>query len=396
MTVYLVDFENVRSEGLKGVEELTSDDKVVIFYSQNANSITFDVHALLRKSSAEIETYRILRGGHNSLDFQLSTYLGYLVMENSYREIVIISKDKGFLCVKNFWEENNDKCNCKIKLCKSIRAAFADVQLANDIEDGLTGNFIERLNGKDGVILSVNGEEVRQEVEEDTWEDTFKADASQSVVENRTEQMVSAQTDNSAKKVTVDTKVSKTQESKTQTSNFTGGYYGRPPGPRRTTYSTNIFTKHEPYYRVPNQEKSVRTKPWQEAPATNAPWKQSPGESKPWKPEKKQISGEKKAEKQIKETGSEEQKNVLPPNPQNPTSKNKIFAAEMKLNINDDVKDLIKDKYDETYVPLLVDAISMSTGKQHFYKMMVNKVGQEVGLDLYRLVKSHYANLKRK
>jgi len=64
MTVYLVDFENVRSEGLKGVEELTSEDKVVIFYSKNADAITFDVHTLLSKSPAEIETYRILRGGH--------------------------------------------------------------------------------------------------------------------------------------------------------------------------------------------------------------------------------------------------------------------------------------------------------------------------------------------
>ena len=56
MTVYLVDFENVRSEGLKGVEELTSEDKVVIFYSKNADAITFDVHTLLSKSPAEIET----------------------------------------------------------------------------------------------------------------------------------------------------------------------------------------------------------------------------------------------------------------------------------------------------------------------------------------------------
>ena len=70
MTVYLVDFENVRSSGLKGVENLGEDDKVIIFYSKNADAITFDVHMLLSKSMAEIETYMILRGGRNSLDFQ--------------------------------------------------------------------------------------------------------------------------------------------------------------------------------------------------------------------------------------------------------------------------------------------------------------------------------------
>lgn len=363
MTVYLVDFENVRSEGLKGVELLTPEDKVVIFYSQNANSITFDVHALLRKSSAEIETYHILRGGHNSLDFQLSTYLGYLVMENSFREIVIISKDKGFLCVTNFWEENSDKCNCKIKLCKSIGAAINDVVLANDIDDGLSGNFIERVSGKDGVILSVNGEEVIH----DAIEESGTSEREEHTKETFSDGNVPVRS------------------------------YGRPPAPKRTNYSTNIFTKAEPYYRVTSQETTVKQKPWQEQTKKNEPWKQNPGEQKPWKPEKKQAGQskkKKKSEEEHKDTDTE--KKVLPPNPQNATSKNKIFAAEVKFNINEDVEALIREKYDASYVPMLVDAIGMSTGKQHFYKMMVNKVGQEVGLDLYRLIKGHYANLKRK
>ena len=57
MTVYLVDFENVRSTGLAGVETLSCEDRVVIFYSKNADSLTFDAHKLLSKSSAEIETF---------------------------------------------------------------------------------------------------------------------------------------------------------------------------------------------------------------------------------------------------------------------------------------------------------------------------------------------------
>lgn len=405
MTVYLVDFENVRSEGLKGVEQLTSEDKVVIFYSKNADAITFDVHTLLSKSSAEIETYRILRGGHNSLDFQLSTYLGYLVMENSFKEIAIISRDKGFLCVTNFWEENRDKCNCDIKLCKSIRAAFDNIELDNDIDDGLAGKFIERLSGKDGVILSVNGEEVSK----DTIDESAVGESNEKPVSE------GRQTDDTA-----------SGNERTETK-----VYGRPPGPKRTTYSTNIFTKAEPYYRVPNQEGTRIRKPWQsENYKSNEPWRQAAGEKKPWKPGKpgnKKLHSETKNETDINKRNVEEELpvnrlinkameklinspsdvvavhstdssvNRTPlPNPQNPTSKNKIFAAEIKLNIDDDVRELIKDKYDESYVPVLVEAIGMSTGKQHFYKMMVNKVGQEKGLDLYRMIKSHYTNLKRK
>ncbi len=405
MTVYLVDFENVRSEGLKGVEELTSEDKVVIFYSKNADAITFDVHTLLSKSSAEIETYRILRGGHNSLDFQLSTYLGYLVMENSFKEIVIISRDKGFLCVTNFWDENRDKCNCDIKLCKSIRAAFDNIELDSDFEDGLAGRFIERLSGKDGVILSVNGEEVSK----DTLDESASGEDNEKQVSEARQKE-----DTGSVNERTETRV-----------------YGRPPGPKRTTYSTNIFTKAEPYYRVPNREGAGNRKPWQnDERKSNEPWRQTAGDKKPWKPGKpgtrKQKSGH-KTDSDINKRGVEDELPVnrlinkameklinspadripaasadlsvmkpLPPNPQNPISKNKVFAAEVKLNINDDVRELIKDKYDDSYVPVLVEAIGMSTGKQHFYKMMVNKVGQEKGLDLYRMIKSHYTNLKRK
>ena len=146
MTVYLVDFENVRSGGLRGVEELSEGDKVVIFYSKNADAITFDVHMLLSKSKAEIETFRILRGGRNSLDFQLSTYLGYLVMENSYKNIVIISQDKGFLCATSFWEENQELCNCNIRHCKSIATSDVESSTSDEFDDGLTGKFIEKID----------------------------------------------------------------------------------------------------------------------------------------------------------------------------------------------------------------------------------------------------------
>lgn len=409
MTVYLVDFENVRSEGLKGVEQLTAEDKVVIFYSKNANSITFDVHALLSKSSAEIETYRILRGGHNSLDFQLSTYLGYLVMENSYKKIVIISRDKGFLFVTNFWDENSDKCNCTIKLCKSIRAEFENIEMENDLEDGLKGKFIERLSGKDGVILSIDGEEISRERNVDN-------ENSDKIISKR--ELESGYNNKS----TVNQERTKTRT------------YSRPPGPKRTTYSTNIFTKAEPYYRIPNQELTRKSRTWQnDKNKSNEPWKQSASERKPWKPAQQKSKSanpeknkntettvrdveielpinrliNKAMEKIVNDTSivSDDSQNKvetllqvtqLQKNPQNPTSKNKIFSAAVNLNISDEVKKLVEGKYDDTYVPLLVEAIGMSTGKQHFYKMMVNKVGQEKGLDLYRLIKSQYTNLKKK
>ena len=40
MRYYLVDYENVKEEGLEGMENLTSKDCLVIFYSKNANKDT--------------------------------------------------------------------------------------------------------------------------------------------------------------------------------------------------------------------------------------------------------------------------------------------------------------------------------------------------------------------
>ena len=41
---YLVDYENVHKAGLNGIEELKSTDTVIIFYSANADSLSFELH----------------------------------------------------------------------------------------------------------------------------------------------------------------------------------------------------------------------------------------------------------------------------------------------------------------------------------------------------------------
>ena len=42
MATYLIDYENVKSEGIKGIAQLSEEDRVVIFYSHNADTITFE------------------------------------------------------------------------------------------------------------------------------------------------------------------------------------------------------------------------------------------------------------------------------------------------------------------------------------------------------------------
>ena len=103
MKVYLVDFENVKSKGLTGIDSLTEYDRVIIFYSENADTINFEMHQKVLISKAEVEYFKVNVGGKNALDFQLSTLLGYLVSRNYYTHIFVISNDKSFDFLHDFW-----------------------------------------------------------------------------------------------------------------------------------------------------------------------------------------------------------------------------------------------------------------------------------------------------
>ncbi len=339
MTVYLVDFENVRSAGLRGVENLGEDDKVIIFYSKNADAITFDVHMLLSKSMAEIETYMILRGGRNSLDFQLSIYLGYLVMENRFRNIVIISEDKGFLCAINFWEENRDLCNVDIKMAKSIES-FESNELFDEMED-MEGSFIQKLS----IIPAKNStSEVRETVRlnaRDSGNNHSKK--SDNFKEKAIKKAKSVFSQKSVEKKNADKKVSDKSSGKKST-------------------DKKVAEKKTMDKKTVDKKENV---------------KENTKEIKKTKPVKGKL-----------EKGTQ--------TVQNPTSKKKIFLAEVKLNITDDVRDIVGEKYGEEYVPLMVEAIGKSTGKQHLYRMLVSKCGQELGKELYQSIKGQYVNLKRK
>ena len=104
MSYYLVDFENVKKDGLDGVHLLHPEDKVCIFYSKNADSITFDQHRRIMESKADIELCKVEVGSKNALDFQLATQLGFLIANKAAAQYYIVSKDKGFEILSGYWK----------------------------------------------------------------------------------------------------------------------------------------------------------------------------------------------------------------------------------------------------------------------------------------------------
>ena len=110
MKHYFIDFENVHSDGLKGIETLEKFSNINILYSDNSKSMSLEVIEKAAKNNVKINAYKIV-AGKNALDFQLSSYLGYFIgiTESVDCEFFIVSKDTGFDCVVEFWNDRGIK-----------------------------------------------------------------------------------------------------------------------------------------------------------------------------------------------------------------------------------------------------------------------------------------------
>ena len=104
MSIYYIDYENVSSQGLQGVELLTENDEVNLLYSKKADNVKIDMLTMLMASKAKIHFLPVHVGTPNALDFQLVTllFLNYKEGVNHY----IISKDSGYDCCIKTAAEN--------------------------------------------------------------------------------------------------------------------------------------------------------------------------------------------------------------------------------------------------------------------------------------------------
>lgn len=130
MAYFLIDFENVKSDGMTGITKLSAEDKVCIFYSEKADSLSFGMHKQLNETLAEVTYRKVEVGTRNALDFQLATCLGFLVA-NTLAEgrtnecFYVVSKDTGYVSLENYWKKNQKakSAGIEVKRVTSIAAA---------------------------------------------------------------------------------------------------------------------------------------------------------------------------------------------------------------------------------------------------------------------------------
>ena len=105
-TYYLIDYENVGSEGFKGCGKLRETDIIHLFYTDNSRKIDLDI--INDHGESKLVTHKVPTG-NQSADMHLGSYLGYLIGKECIGQdgeckIVVISKDTGFDHIIEFWK----------------------------------------------------------------------------------------------------------------------------------------------------------------------------------------------------------------------------------------------------------------------------------------------------
>lgn len=79
MNYYLIDFENVKTDGIKDLHGVHKGDVMTFFYSENCKNISLEVLDSISKLKVKYKGFNVKVGTKNALDFQLTSYLGYLI-----------------------------------------------------------------------------------------------------------------------------------------------------------------------------------------------------------------------------------------------------------------------------------------------------------------------------
>lgn len=109
MNYYFIDYENVHADGFTGAENLGGNDVVCVMYTEQSKAFSLELVEKIARQHARLESYKAGTGAKNSLDFQLASYLGYMIAKSGSADdcFYIVSRDTGFNHLVDFWAERN-------------------------------------------------------------------------------------------------------------------------------------------------------------------------------------------------------------------------------------------------------------------------------------------------
>ena len=141
--IFLVDGDNNIGTGLQGIDLLTAEDTVLVFFGKGQTLA--NVKKLCAGTQAQVQYLESVKGGKNSLDFQIITELGVLVGRGEADFAYVISQDKGYEAAMS-------------ALHARYASTFREVALRPSIQDCLQAAFLLRSNSRE----ELSGALVRQ------------------------------------------------------------------------------------------------------------------------------------------------------------------------------------------------------------------------------------------
>lgn len=120
---FLIDYENVNYAGLEGTEFLEKGDTVSFFYSDKCDKIISYRMKDIEKSGCNFEICKLKSVSKNGLDFYIASKVGEIFALNRNAKIAIISEDKGFQAVLDYWRPRLSAQNQLVK-CRSVAKAL--------------------------------------------------------------------------------------------------------------------------------------------------------------------------------------------------------------------------------------------------------------------------------
>ena len=151
---FLVDFENVRSGGLRGVDYLDNSDYLTIFFSNAAHSCENRYLEDIERSGCHFDTCKLKNTGKNGLDFYIATRVGEFYGTGHKDRVAIISKDQGYKAVRDYWDVRLPAIN-KIIISPSVERSLI---ASNDNSDRVK-RLKNQLSGVDIDVFRARYEE---------------------------------------------------------------------------------------------------------------------------------------------------------------------------------------------------------------------------------------------
>lgn len=172
---FMIDYENVNYAGLKGIEYLSPEDKITIFYSDKCPNIIKKDLDIIQNSGCKFDTCKLVKPSKNALDFYIAVRVGEEITTATEEDpitIIIVTEDHGFYGVLDYCRHR--KRNVNILTANSVESGFINIK-GSDSRKRLVMDKISHINLTDLNRQQQNQKRTKEEEDRDRAAKVIKA-----------------------------------------------------------------------------------------------------------------------------------------------------------------------------------------------------------------------------